>query len=78
MGVQTKNDLRRHVTLLEQRVGSVDVYNQIFDRICNMIAGDKEGLEQIAFELVERQFENKVEYTELKYVPHLLSGSELK
>jgi len=47
----------------------------LFQNILTLIAGNKEYLERIAFEIGEDQFKNNILYTELRYNPHILKGN---
>ena len=46
----------------------------IFENVLALVAGNKEYLERIAFEVCEDQYQNNVLYTELRYNPHILKG----
>jgi len=49
----------------------------IFNNIVSLIAGNKEYLERIAYEICEDQYNNGVLYTEIRYNPHILMGQNL-
>ena len=48
-----------------------------FEHILSLIAGNKQYLEQIAYEICEDQYNNDVLYTEIRYNPHILMGDIL-
>lgn len=48
-----------------------------FYNILSLIAGEKEYLERIAYEICEDQYNNGVLYTEIRYNPHILMGTNL-
>ena len=49
----------------------------IFYNIISLIAGKKEYLERIAYEICEDQYNNGILYTEIRYNPHILMGNNL-
>ena len=48
-----------------------------FYNVISLIAGEKEYLERIAYEICEDQYNNGVLYTEIRYNPHILTESNL-
>ena len=47
----------------------------LFNNVLSLIAGNKEYLERIAYEICEDQYNNNVLYTEIRYNPHILKGN---
>lgn len=48
---------------------------RVFKIITDLISGDKDILERIAYEFCENQYTNNILYTEVRYNPHILRGS---
>ena len=76
--VKTIESFSKYVSLdKKESFSSLTDCLNIFGQILNIISGNKEILERIAYELCEDQYNNGILYTEVRYNPHILMGNNL-
>eukprot|EP01083_Nonionella_stella_P247853 858880_1 len=72
----TKHDLLSHIqSPIPPELGANDMFYDKHRFLCEILRGDYEAIERVAYELCERQFRNKVYYTEIRFNPYLLCPS---
>eukprot|EP00057_Strongylocentrotus_purpuratus_P031699 XP_785367.3 PREDICTED: adenosine deaminase [Strongylocentrotus purpuratus] len=69
------NSFPEFVDLIRCSKGDLASFLSSFDRILPIIAGDRELISQIAYELCEDQAKEGVVYFEARYSPHFMSSS---
>ena len=60
---------------LSSKTNQSDIFYEKHRYLCEILRGNYEGIERVAYELCKRQYENKVYYTEVRFNPYLLCES---
>lgn len=69
-------DLMDHIqSPLSTETNESDIFYDKHRYLCEILRGNYDGIERVAYELCKRQFDNKILYSEVRFNPYLLCKS---